>query len=228
MDLPTAEEEFELMYGDELDMMDDGRIFALNNIFHLKVNLNPFLDVIHNPAPPKTPQQLPRIASTQLSGSNRPPSAMSLLQSPALSQISRDGFNYTPGPNGDKRPSKFASTPFVPSQPLLRNDPAPSTSESSQQHTQHIALNEIQNFNFNTRKRRLEDLFGDIYDIEQEDATAKKCKSEEELDMEVIEKILEARKKFQEQLNPMKQTNLDRLEAFHKFKMENLSYGVPK
>lgn len=176
-------------------------------------------------APPKTPQQLPRIASTQMSASNRPPSAMSLLQSPALSQISRDGLIYTPGPNGTKRPSKFASTPFAPSQPIHEKDPSAS---SSQQHPQHIALNEIQNFAFNSRKRRLEDLFGDIYDIEEEDAVAKKCKSEEERDMEVIEKILEARKRFMEQLNPMKHSNLDKLEAFHKFKMENLSYCVPK
>lgn len=36
MDYPTEEEEFELMYGDELNMMDDGEIFL--QIFHFKIH----------------------------------------------------------------------------------------------------------------------------------------------------------------------------------------------
>lgn len=53
-------------------------------------------------------------------------------------------------------------------------------------------------------------------------------RSEEEIDMEMIEKILEKRKLLLAEMNPLKNTNLDRLEALHKFKMQNLSYAVPK
>lgn len=139
----------------------------------------------------------------------------SSLESPQLSQISQSSnvinrrlFDDTP--HQEKRTS---STPFP------RNDP----------------LAEIQNIGLvnNNRKRRLEDLFGDINDIEDfQDLDfgnmAKKTRSEEEIDLEMIEKILVARQKNREQLNPLRSTEVDRLEALHHFKMQNLSYSVPK
>lgn len=124
----------------------------------------------------------------------------------------------TPFPTGR---SRIASTPF-----------AAAASSGSHQHPVD-ALHEI---GLNTRKRRLEDLFGDIRDIEEEQADdhimfqaiTKKMRSEEEIDLELIELILEKRKRLLAELNPLKNTNLDRLEALHKFKMQNLSYSVPK
>jgi chromosome transmission fidelity protein 18 len=91
-------------------------------------------------------------------------------------------------------------------------------------------LLEVQNIGLYQRKRRLElDLFGDIYDIEREDVmNAKKMKSEEERDLDMINKIVEARKKYQEQIQPLKTSNLKQLEALHNFKMQNLSYSVPR
>lgn len=89
------------------------------------------------------------------------------------------------------------------------------------------ALQEIQNIGVK-RKRRLEDLFGDICDIEEEDALMKKHKTDEERDLDTIDKIIEARKTFQTQVNPLKKTNFDRLEALHKFKKDNLSRIIPK
>lgn len=90
------------------------------------------------------------------------------------------------------------------------------------------ALQEIQNIGVK-RKRRLEDLFGDIYDIEEEeDIYMKKHKTEEEKDLDTIERIIEARKTFETQINPLKITNFDKFEALHKFKKENLSRLIPK
>lgn len=156
------------------------------------------------------------LQSTQLSLTD---SNTSLL-SPQLSQISnvinRRLFNDTP--HQEKRTS---STPFP------RNDP----------------LAEIQNIGLvnNNRKRRLEDLFGDTNDIEELEEPddfynrnmhagniAKKIRTDEEIDLEMIEKILKARQKYREEINPLRNTEVDRLEALHHFKMQNLSYTVPK
>lgn len=89
------------------------------------------------------------------------------------------------------------------------------------------ALEEIQNLGVK-RKRRLEDLFGDIYDLEEEDNYMKKHKNDEERDLDTIDRIIEARKAFQTQINPLKVTNFDRFEALHKFKRDNLSRTIPK
>jgi hypothetical protein len=133
-----------------------------------------------------------------------------------LSQISRDGFNFTPAPTGNKK----TSTPFL---EKLKAFPTQSQDEFST----NGALNEIQNIGVK-RKRRLEDLFGDIYDIEEEDNYLKKHKTEEERDLDTIANIIQARNNFQAQINPLKKTNFDRLEALHKFKRDNLSRSIPK
>ena len=100
--------------------------------------------------------------------------------------------------------------------------------ESDEPASPNAALQEIQNIGMK-RKRRLEDLFGDIYDIQEEDdLNFKKPKTEEERDMDTIERIVAARVAFQSQVNPLKSTNFDRLEALHKFKKQNLSRVLPK
>lgn len=140
-----------------------------------------------------------------------------LMASPALSQISRDGFvAFTPSQN--KLANKKTSTPFM--EKLKKVEEEVPIKENN-------ALDEIQNCGLK-RKRRLNDLFGDIYDIEEEEFDMKKQKTDEEKDMDTIDMILEARKVLETQLFPLKSNNYDRNFALHKFKKENLSRVIPK
>ena len=142
--------------------------------------------------------------------------------SPALSQIPKDSskrYFSTPASNFNRA----ASTPFP------HDDDMPATSS---------ALSEIQNLGINKRKRRLDALFGDIRDIEEEDhlpvlkdyfeSNAKKVKNDEERDMHIIEQILEARKQFHLSEKPFQKPSIERLEALHRFKLQNLSYTIPR
>lgn len=101
-----------------------------------------------------------------------------------------------------------------------------------------------------TRKRRLEDLFGDIGDIADDNddgpdanrdrlynAMAKRARTEAEIDLDMIEAILERRK---QRLLAAAATGgsggrcggvalqAERLEALHRFKRQNLSYVRPQ
>ncbi|XP_053694619.1 chromosome transmission fidelity protein 18 homolog [Sabethes cyaneus] len=215
---PTEEEEYELRYGDYLEAMDDMG-FEMSEAQPGPSNAK------DKPDPPR--------ASTAFSNYSRGPldspvlsqiNEDSPLRSPALSQIPRNSSTInkrlfdTPGPSNFGR---MASTPF----------PGESTDAGT------IAadpLSEIQNIGLNPRKRRLDALFGDIRDIDDDELSlcqqvyTKKTKTEEELDLELIEKILEARKRFQSVVNPVKSSGLDRAETLHRFKMQNLSYSLPK
>ena len=145
-------------------------------------------------------------------------------QSPALSQISHEAS----GPSAVNRrlfgtPSasnRISSTPFTANQ-------RPASPTTPLEAMQEIGL-------VNSRKRRLEDIFGDIRDIEEEqfryesEAMAKKMRSEEEIDIDMIKQILEKRKQIVSLMNPMKASNLDKLEALHKFKKQNLSLSLPQ
>jgi chromosome transmission fidelity protein 18 len=136
--------------------------------------------------------------------------------SPALSQISRDGpFPFTPAP---RDVNKKTSTPFF---DKIKNFEVPPKDPEND------VFNEIQNIGVK-RKRRLEDLFGDIYDIDEDDANFKKPKTDEERDLETIQKILDARKAFVSIVNPLKRTEFDKLESLHKFKRDNITKTVPK
>lgn len=93
----------------------------------------------------------------------------------------------------------------------------------------------------NARKRRLNDLFGDINDIINEEELAqvfyaedaeehakKKARSEEEIDKDLIQRILLARAENQARTTHFsKQSKLQQLEALQKFKMKNLSESYP-
>lgn len=142
----------------------------------------------------------------------------SILASPALSQISQEGrIPFTPAFLDPKK--KTTSTPFfdkLTSLDKLPEDPG------------QDVFNEIQNIGVK-RKRRLEDLFGDICDIENDDDNFfKRPKTEEERDLETIQKIIDARKAFVSTVNPIKRNDFDKLEALHKFKQQNLSKTIPK
>lgn len=143
----------------------------------------------------------------------------SILASPALSQISQEGrVPFTPAFLDPKK--KTTSTPFfdkLKSLETVNEDPA------------HDVFNEIQNIGVK-RKRRLEDLFGDICDLDNndDDNFFKRPKTEEERDLETIERILEARKTSASTVNSVKHNEFDKLEALHKFKKQNLSRTIPK
>jgi hypothetical protein len=156
------------------------------------------------------------VVSTQKSTVASENKHVSIISSPALSQISRIGINTPAHIIANKK----TSTPFVEKLKAF---------ESSQDEPYaSSALNEVQNIGVKRKRQRLEDLFGDIYDIEEEDIFLKKHKTDEERDWDTIQKIVDARKNFQTQINPLKKTNFDRLEALHKFKRDNLSRAIPK
>lgn len=94
------------------------------------------------------------------------------------------------------------------------------------QNEENYALNEIQNIGL--KRKRLNDLFGDIYDIEEEIYETKKQKTDEEKDLDTIQMIVEARKVLDTQMFPLKSNNHDRDFALHKFKKDNLSKNIPK
>ena len=102
------------------------------------------------------------------------------------------------------------------------DDIRPSTAIKSLQELQKVS---------SKRKRLERDLFGNIDDLfgdeTYEDPESKKARTEEERDLEMIEKILETRKKLQEQSKAVRKDEVSRLEALHAFKMRNLSYSVP-
>jgi hypothetical protein len=150
--------------------------------------------------------------STQISNKAK---NSTLLASPALSQISRDGFTaFTPAQN--KLANKKTSTPFL---EKLRQAEKVQIDENK-------ALNEIQNFG--VKRKRLNDLFGDIYDIEEEEFDLKKQKTDEEKDFDTIQMILDARKVLETQMFPLKSNHYDRNIALNQFKKENLSSTIPK
>lgn len=168
--------------------------------------------------------------------------------SPALSQISgiADDTVSSIAPNAAQR--RLFSTPFVSktgagaaaaagriaSTPFVRSAIA-EHGDDEQDANGEIGAGA-------TRKRRLEDLFGDIADIVDDEDTdhsnrdrlynafAKRARTEEQIDLEMIEQILERRKR---RLAAAANTvtgalHVDRLEALHRFKQQNLSYALPR
>ena len=144
----------------------------------------------------------------------------SLVQSPQLSQIPYDGMAEPS--TGEIVNRRLFGTPNTSSKRI-----------SSTPYTAKLpnVMSELQNIGVDRKRKRLQDLFGDIQDIiEQEeyvDKEAKKIKNEEERDLEMIEKILDARKKVRVISNPSKKDTSDKLIALHAFKMRNLSYTIP-
>lgn len=136
MDYPTADEEFELQYGDELEMMDefDGR-------HHKFIKLISFVNISSTTEPENI--QVPIVSKTQKSAANN--KQVSILSSPALSQISRDGAHFTPAFAANK---KTTSTPFV--------EKLKAFQFQSQEPFASSALNEIQNIGVKRKRQRLE------------------------------------------------------------------------
>lgn len=139
----------------------------------------------------------------------------SLLHSPQLSQIPHASTSTA-------QRKLFGHGARVSSTPFHKNNANP--------------LRELNNFEAIetvNRKRRLNDLFGDIRDIDEMseielEYVAKRVKTEEEVDLEMIEKILDARKQHFKVSNPLKYNEADKLRALIDFKKRNLSLTFPK
>lgn len=142
----------------------------------------------------------------------------SSVSNPAVRQLNRKLFD-SPYPNHPR----LSSTPFSDASVM------PSTSTQNQ-----LLSQEIFRSGFGARKRCLEELFGDIQDLDEIDnqgifeTISKRQKTEEEIDFEMIERILELRKQRLTEIKSTKCTDLDRLEALQKFKQQNLSSTIPK
>ncbi|KAL9930080.1 chromosome transmission fidelity protein 18 homolog isoform 1-T3 [Glossina fuscipes fuscipes] len=211
---PDEDEEFELLYQDELEMMDE------------------FPSEEQNVVPKSKEQNV---------------SSQPILQSPQfLSQISfGDGESQISAPVNRKlfgtpkeKPKRMASTPLAQKRrmPSIQevvedlNNVAETDVDDVRPSTASEALAELRREGAK-RKRLEEDLFGNIDDIfgdeTYEDPEAKKARTEEEKDWQIIEKILEARRRLKEQNKVVHKDDLTRLKILHDFKMRNLSYTLP-
>lgn len=145
-------------------------------------------------------------------------------------------------PGASSGPKRFSSTPFYGKQSKVhRIEDVLEDIDELEEVAENGAFNELQRVGTNRNKRKLEELFGDdspkktydrnlVYADESFfDKEAKKAKQEEERDLEIIEKITEARKQKRDVQNPGRLLDhLEKLNALHDFKMRNLSYTVPK
>ncbi|XP_005182707.1 chromosome transmission fidelity protein 18 homolog [Musca domestica] len=220
---PDENEEFELQYQEELELMDE---FAEQNDF---VPALPNKTIV-NPAPILSQGSLNSPQLSQISF-NADDSHLSSLGGGG-GPVNRRLFGTPKQP-----PTRGASTPFVskqkmaPIQEVLDLNGLDNEDLDMGPSTANRALEELQKAN-NKRKRLERDLFGDIGDLfgddTYEDPEAKKARTEEERDLEAIEKILETRRKLREQSKAVRPDSLARLEALHAFKMRNLSYNIPQ
>ncbi|KAH8412062.1 hypothetical protein KR222_007977 [Zaprionus bogoriensis] len=206
---PDENEEFELQYQDELELLED---------------------MPHEYDAPSTSRQAAAAAAAQTPGAALHAAAyqeQSMLHSPQFSQISfgsapshvnRKLFGTPRGPPA----GRGCSTPLQRMPAIAEAEAAASGCAAAQ--LQEVGLSSKQ-------KRRLErDLFGDIDDLyheSYEDPMAKKARTEEQRDNEAIERILELRRKLRETSKTLRHDDVSRLKALHDFKMRNLSYEIP-
>uniref|UniRef100_A0A6P4F1G0 Chromosome transmission fidelity protein 18 homolog n=1 Tax=Drosophila rhopaloa TaxID=1041015 RepID=A0A6P4F1G0_DRORH len=233
---PDENEEFELQYQDELELLED-----------LPDEFNPYDG-------PSTSKQ-----AAEKQKENRAPSALkdnsrfgnSTLGSPQLSQITfgatqLEGEDAGAGSSGGGYVNRrLFGTPKGPpvgrgcSKPFQRM-PAIKELENTQLTSRGFAQDkeinpaaeQLQELGLkNANKRRLErDLFGDIDDLfheSYEDPMVKKARTEEQRDHEAIDKILELRRKMRETSKTLRKDDVSRLKDLHDFKMRNLSYEIP-
>ncbi|XP_053958969.1 chromosome transmission fidelity protein 18 homolog [Anastrepha ludens] len=217
---PDEEEEFELRYQEELEMLDE---------------LPPEREALFAPSTSNNSSKI-------INSVNR----IDTIDSPQLSQIStgmgtssvsgvvnRRLFGTPKGPH-----ERISSTPLAkdkqretlaPIEEVVNLTPLPEC-EPLEEYNE-LAV-EYQGVGLRNKRRLERDLFGDIDDLYQnetyEDPIAKKARTEEERDLELIAKILETRRRLQECNKAVRQDDLSRLRALHDFKMRNLSYTVPQ
>ncbi|KAL7742068.1 hypothetical protein ACLKA6_018315 [Drosophila palustris] len=228
---PDENEEFELQYQDELELLED--------MPHEYDAVDDGPSTSRQAAAALHKQQQKEEAGT---GTIKDVSRFSnsTLSSPQLSQITFGSSQIEPGGGAAVNRRLFGtpkgatvgrgcSTPLqrMPAIQEMASDmggnAAPLLTAAAEQ-LQELGLR-------GTNKRRLErDLFGDIDDLyheSYEDPMVKKARTEEQRDNEAIERILELRKKLRESSKTVRHDEVSRLKALHDFKMKNLSYELP-
>ncbi|XP_055921861.1 chromosome transmission fidelity protein 18 homolog [Eupeodes corollae] len=197
---PTEEEEYELLYQEEMEM--------LNEIPD---------ELINEEVEPEEAQPCCSKSITQVSSNT---DGDIFPDSPQLSQISGTAVNRRlfGTPTGTKR---AFSTPIAKRMPAIEEVVLPL---DIQQELQSIGLSKKRRLERDLFGD-IDDLDGNITYVDQE---AKKKKLEEERDKEMIQRVLEARKMHREMSNALKKPKLSQLDAIHAFKMRNLSYHVPQ
>ncbi|XP_004531346.1 chromosome transmission fidelity protein 18 homolog [Ceratitis capitata] len=216
---PDEEEEFELRYQEELDMLEE--------------------------LPPDEVELFPPTAPNNFNNTVNTVNVIDSVNSPHLSQISNGGVSTVGGVVN----RRLFGTPQAPHQrisstPLATNkqhaalapiaeviDLTPLPESEPLEEFNEPAV-ELQGMGLRNKRRLERDLFGDIDDLFQnetyEDPIAKKARTEEERDLDMIEKILQTRRRIQENNKAVRKDDLSRLKALHEFKMRNLSYTVPQ
>ncbi|XP_034666321.1 chromosome transmission fidelity protein 18 homolog [Drosophila subobscura] len=228
---PDEDEEFELQYQDELELLED---------------------VPHEYDAFDGPSTSRRAAAKQTKAiKDASRLENSTLGSPQLSQITfgasqieNDDGGGGGGPvnrrlfGTPKGPpvGRGCSTPFQRMPAIQEVDATPPASNGFKETVAAPLLNAAakQLQELGTRgvnKRRLErDLFGDIDDLfheTYEDPLVKKARTEELRDNEAIERIVELRRKKQESTKTVRTDDVSRLKALLDFQRKNLSYEIP-
>ncbi|EDV57669.1 chromosome transmission fidelity protein 18 homolog [Drosophila erecta] len=233
---PDENEEFELQYQDELELLED-----LPDEFNAydgpSTSKQAAAKQKENRAPPPALKDISRLGN-------------STLCSPQLSQITFGSSQLIGEDEGDgtstgglvnrrlfgtpKGPpvGRGCSTPFQRMPAIAELENTQLTSRGFGLEKENPAANQLQEVGLkNVNKRRLErDLFGDIDDLfheSYEDPMVKKARTEEQRDHEAINRILELRRKMRESSKTLRKDDVSRLKALHDFKMRNLSYEIP-
>lgn len=219
MDYPEEIDEYELMYGDEMDMANEPE-------YQAEPTPGPSSSATTKPRPITTPTATPgpfnRIQLIE-------DSEDLFLSSPALSQIPHNSSINR------RRLFGAASTPVAPrgvSTPFNRAVFDPSNVQDALLFDSIEGgvgnRNEFQEQLQNQRKRRLGALFEDVFMPDETDHIQKKLKNEVERDENLIRMIIDARLKNQNRIESKKGNEMLRIQELNEFKRRNLSTSVPK
>lgn len=232
MDYPEEIDEYELMYGDEMDMANEPEYQAEPTPGPSSAKITSTTKPRPITTPTATPGPSNRIQLIE-------DSEDLFLSSPALSQIPHNSsinrrrlFGAASTPVAHRG---AASTPVAPrgvSTPFNRAVFDPSNVQNALLFDSIEGgvgnRNEFQEQLQNQRKRRLGALFEDVFMPDETDHIQKKLKNEVERDENLIRMIIDARLKNQNRIESKKGNEMLRIQELNEFKRRNLSTSVPK
>ncbi|VVC97898.1 unnamed protein product, partial [Leptidea sinapis] len=180
-DFPDPEDEYELMYSDELELLRETEDHSNSNAIKKRVQ--------------------PAKRSLDFSNS-------SVERTTQQKQGQTDAISSTP------QPLELSQSFDEPAQKILTD----TVSNNS------LGLSQVSG----SHKRTAEELFGDIGDIDFEslELPSKKQKTEEEIDLDLISKILQERKLKQMLLEPSNRIQIDKKSIYNS--KDNISVNIPR